>query len=71
MDELLIRNKLLRFLEERATAELRIALDEVRLWRDGVAKGLVKPEQANRYIESAKRIVNTKLHVLGCPKFPS
>jgi hypothetical protein len=64
MNELLLRNRLLRFLEERATAELRIALDEVKLWRDGVAKGLVKPEQANRYIESAKRIVNTKLHVL-------
>jgi len=71
MDELLIRNKLLRFLEERATAELRIALDEVKLWRDGVAKGLLKPEQANRYIESRKRIVNTKLHILGCPKFPN
>jgi hypothetical protein len=71
MDELSLRNRLLRFLEERATAELRIALDEVKLWRDGVAKGLVKPEQANRYIESAKRIVNAKLHVLGCPKFPS
>jgi hypothetical protein len=71
VDEFLIRNKLLRFLQERATAELRIALEEVRLWRDGVAKGLVKPEQANRYIESAKRTVNTKLHILGSPKFPS
>lgn len=71
MDELSLRNKLLRFLEEHETAELRIALDEVRLWRYGIAKGIVKPEQADRCIESAKRIVNTKLHVLGCPKFPS
>jgi len=71
MDELLVRNKLLGFFEERTTAELRLALDEVKLWRDGVARGLVKPEQANRYIESAKRIVNAKLHVLGLPEFPS
>jgi hypothetical protein len=71
MDELLVRNKLLGFFEERTTAELRLALDEVKLWRDGVARGLVKPEQANRYIESAKRIVNAKLHVLGFPEFPS
>jgi hypothetical protein len=71
MDELLVRNKLLRFLEERATAELRMALDELKLWQDGVAKGLVKPEQANCYIESAKRIINTKLHILGCPELPS
>ena len=71
MDELLVRNKLFRFFEERTTAELRLALDELKLWRDGVARGLVKPEQANRYIESAKRIVNTKLHALGFPEFPS
>jgi hypothetical protein len=70
-DEPLVRNKLLRFFEEPTTAELRLALDEVKLWRDGVARGLVKPEQANRYIESAKRIVNAKLHVLGFPEFPS
>ena len=73
MDDFLVRNKLLRFLEdrERINAELRLALDEVKLWRDGVAKGLVKPEQANRYIESAKRIINTKLHAMGFPEFPS
>ena len=71
MDELLLRNKLLRFFEERATAELRIALDEVRLWRYGIAKGVVKPEQANHYIESAKRLINEQLHVLGFPEFPS
>jgi len=73
MDDFLVRNKLLRFLEdrERINAELRLALDEVKLWRDGAARGLVKPEQANRYIESAKRIINTKLHALGFPEFPS
>jgi hypothetical protein len=70
MDELLLRNKLLRFLEERATAELRLALDEVKLWPDGVAKGLVKPEQANRCIESARRIIDTKLHILGVSQVP-
>jgi len=71
MDKLLLRNNPLRFLEERATAELRIALDEVRLWRYGIAKGIVKPEQADRCIESAKRIINTRLHVMGFPEFPS
>ena len=73
MDQLLVRNKLLRFLEdrERTNAELRLALDDVKLWNDGVARGLIMPEQANRYIESAKRIVNAKLNVLGFPAFPS
>ena len=73
MDELLIRNKLLRFSQDRqrTTAELWRALDEVTLWRYGVKKGLVGPEQANRYIESAKRVVNLKLHALGIPDFPS
>jgi hypothetical protein len=73
MDQLLVRNKLLRFLEdrERTNAELRLALDDVKLWNDGVARGLVMPEQANRYIESAKRIVNAKLHVLGFPELPN
>lgn len=73
MDELRAKNKLLRFLEERdrTNLELRLALDEIKLWRDAAAKGIVKPEQANGYIESAKRIVNSKLHVLGFPEFPS
>jgi hypothetical protein len=56
MDDIILRNYLLRYFEERTTGELRLALDEVKLWRDGVTKGLVKPEQASRYIESAKRI---------------
>lgn len=67
----ILRNRYLRFFEERTTAELRLALDEVKFWRVGVAKGLVKPEQANRCIESAKRIVNLKLHALGIADFPS
>jgi hypothetical protein len=71
MDELQVRNKLLRFFEERTTAELRLALDEVKLWNDRVANGLVKREQVKSYIESAKRIINTKLHALGFPEFPS
>jgi len=73
MDQLLVRNKLLRFLEdrERTNAELRLALDDVKLWNDGVARGLVMPEQASRYIESAKRIVNAKLNVFGFPELPS
>jgi hypothetical protein len=71
MDDIILRNYLLRYFEERTTGELRLALDEVKLWRDGVTKGLVKPEQASRYLESAKRIINAKLHVLGFPEFPS
>lgn len=70
MDTQALRNHLLRYFEERTTAELRLALDEMKLWRDGVARGLVKPEQANRYIESAKRLANLKLHALGFPEFP-
>lgn len=35
------------------------------------AKGLVKPELADHYIESAKRIANIKLHTLGFPEFPA
>jgi hypothetical protein len=69
MDQLLVRNKLLRFLEdrERTNAELRLALDDVKLWNDGVARGLVMPEQANRYIESAKRM-STRSYM--CWDFP-
>jgi hypothetical protein len=71
MNNWILRNHLLRYLEELTTAELRLALDEVKLWRDGAAKGLVKPEVANRYIESAKRLANMKLHALGFPEFPA
>lgn len=70
MDSSVLKNQLFRYFEERTTAELRLALDEVKLWRDRAASGLVKPEVANRYIESAKRIANTKLHALGFPEFP-
>ena len=71
MDELLVRNKLLRSFEERTTAELRLALDEIKLWNESVAKGLLKRDQVKPYIESAKRIINTKRHALGFPEFPS
>jgi hypothetical protein len=71
MDTSPLRNQLLRYFEERTTAELRLALDEVKLWRDSAAKGLVKPELANHYIESAKRIASMKLHALGSPEFPA
>lgn len=71
MDNWILRNQLLRYFEERTTAELRLALDEVKLWRDSAAKGLVKPELAEHYIESAKRIANLKLHALGFPEFPA
>lgn len=71
MDNWILRNCLLRYFEERTTAELRLALDEVKLWRDSAAKGLVKPELADHYIESAKRIANLKLHALGFPQFPA
>jgi hypothetical protein len=39
MGDLATRNHLLRFFEERTTAESLGALDEVKLRRDGVAKG--------------------------------
>jgi len=71
MDTSALRNQLFRYFEERTTAELRLALDEVKLWKDSVAKGLVKLEQAKHYIECARRIANTKLHALGFPEFPS
>lgn len=71
MDGSALRNQLFRYFEERTTAELRLALDEMQLWRDSAAKGLVKPELADRYIESAKRIANLKLHALGFPEFPA
>jgi hypothetical protein len=71
MDQLLARNKLLRFLEERTSAELRLASDEVKLWNDSVANGLLKREQVKPYIESAKRIIDTKLHLSGFPEFPN
>lgn len=71
MDDSVLRNQLLRYFEERTTAELRLALDEVKLWKDSAARGLVKPEVANRRIESTKRLVNMKLHALGFPEFPA
>jgi hypothetical protein len=71
MDTSASGNQLFRYFEERTTAELRLALDEVKLWKDSVAKGLVKAELAKHYIECARRIANAKLHALGFPEFPS
>ena len=71
MDNWILGNHLVRYFEECTTIELRMALDEMKLWGDGVARGLVKPELANRYIESAKRLANLKLHALGFPEFPA
>jgi len=63
-------NEILRIFHQRTTAELKLAIDEVKWWKDRVASGLVKPEHANRYIEAAKRIINIKRHVLGFPEHP-
>jgi hypothetical protein len=73
MDEVSIRNNLLRFSEDRqrTTAELWRALEEVKFWRYGLAKGRVDPGQAHLHIESAKRVVDLKLHALGIPDLPS
>ncbi|MGB7434108.1 MAG: hypothetical protein WBR26_01090 [Candidatus Acidiferrum sp.] len=71
MKDLLNEHFTLRFFQERTTAELRLALDEVKWWKDRVASGQVTPERAKRHIETAKRIINNKRHILGCPEFPS
>jgi hypothetical protein len=71
MDDLLLKNELFRHFEERTTVELRMALDEVKWWNELAAQGLIKPEEAQRHVESARRIIKTKLHVLGFPEFPS
>jgi hypothetical protein len=63
-NEILIRFQL------RATAELRRELDEVKWWEDRARRGLVKREHADGYIQTSKRIIRTKRHVLGFPEFP-
>ncbi len=70
MSVMVTENEILRRFRERATAELNFALDDVRWWRERVASGLVKAEHAKGYIEISERIINTKRHVLGFPKFP-
>jgi hypothetical protein len=63
-------NEIVRLVQQRATAELRRELDEVKWWEDRVRRGLVKREHAEGYIQAAKRIIRTKRHVLGFPEFP-
>jgi hypothetical protein len=70
MNDMVTENEILRLFRERTTAELKLALDEVKWWNDCVARGSVKSEHAKAYIEAAKRIINTKRHVLGFPEFP-
>jgi hypothetical protein len=64
------KNEILRRLEERATAELTLALNEVKWWKEQVARGLVRPEHAEGYIRTERRIIDTKRHILGFPKLP-
>ena len=63
-------NETLRRFQERTTAELTLALNEVKWWKKQVARGLVKPEHAEGYIRIERRIIETKCHVLGFPKLP-
>jgi hypothetical protein len=68
MSVVVTENEILRRFREPATAELRLALYEVKWWKKQVAKGLVKPEHAEEYIRNEQRIIETKRHVLGFPK---
>jgi predicted ATPase len=63
-------NDVVRVFQERAVADLRRELDEVKWWRNTVARKLVKPEHAEGYIQISKRIIKTKRHVLGIPEYP-
>jgi hypothetical protein len=63
-------NDIVRMFPQRATAELKRELDEVKWREDRVRRGLVKREHAEKYIKAAKRIIRTKRHVLGFPEFP-
>jgi hypothetical protein len=70
MSVMVTENEILQRFRERATAELMLALNEVKWWRRQIARGLVKPEHAEGYIRNEKRIIETKCHVLGFPKLP-
>ena len=59
------KNEILRRLAESATAELTLALNGVKCWREQVARGLVKPEYAEGNIRTEERIIDTKRHILG------
>ncbi len=53
-----------RFLE-RTSAELKLALDEVRFWDDLVARGKVSREHAAGYARAANGIIKTKRFILS------
>ena len=63
-------NDIVRMFQVRATAELKREIDEVKWWEDRVRRGLVKREHAEGYIQTSKRVIKTKRHVLGFPEFP-
>ena len=63
-------NAILKRFQQRTSAELKLALDEVNWWNERVASGLVKPEHAKGYIDAQRNIIRTKRHVLGIPEFP-
>jgi hypothetical protein len=63
-------NEILQRFLERTTAELTLALNEVKWWKKQVARGVVKSEHAEGYIRNERRIIETKCHVLGFPKLP-
>ena len=62
---------LLKKFQQRAIAELKMNLDEVAWWKDCVARGIVKAEHAQTYIDMAQNIIRTKQHVLGIPTLPA
>jgi hypothetical protein len=68
--ETITKNDILKLFQERANAELKLALDVVKWWNERVASGLVKAEHAKGYIDAAKNIIRTKRHVLGIPELP-
>jgi hypothetical protein len=70
MSVVVTENEILRIFRERATAELTLALNEVKWWKKQVARGLIKPERAEGYIRNERRIIETKRHALGFPKLP-
>ena len=45
--------------------QLIAALDEIKWWRDRVATGLVTEQFADSYIAIERKIVRTKLSLLG------
>ena len=51
--------------EERTSAELRLALDEVEWWNALLTRGVVSPSHAEGYIRAANHIISTKRFILG------